>query len=132
MLSLTVFGDMAPIVLPYAEDREMEIGGDFAQYTMSSSIHFATPQSRGDFMVHSPSSNRFYISVSIVDPATQKSIMYTGAIPPGETRDNIKLDIPLENGVYECIAEITAYDLDDIGRLLGRETRDITLYVGEK
>jgi hypothetical protein len=69
------------------------------------------------------------MTVSVILPETGRHYVYTGFIAPGETRETVKLHIPLEKGVYEGLAEITAYDSATF-TVRGSELSDITLHVG--
>lgn len=132
-LRLTLFSDMAVSAASpstsQAEPQEPEQG--MFPYSLSRNVYFANAQSRGDFRIQNPDTNEHYMTVNIILPSTGESLLYTGFIRPGESREDAPLHIQLPDGTYDCIAEITAYDPETL-QPKGSEQREITLYIGEK
>lgn len=141
-LRLTVFSDMAPAAQPAfasgenpaSEDESPQggmVGGESFPYQIRTKIYFSKPDAKGNVLISNPETNKYYMSVDILLADTRDSVLFTGFIKPGEARESMRLTRELKDGVYECEAEITAYDpdtLDEVGSL----TQSVTLYIGEK
>lgn len=134
LLRLTVFSDLAAMAASTKDDPasmvEPEEPGLFP-YSLSRKVHIPTPQARGEFKIKNPETNTYYMTVAVILPETGENLLYTGFIKPGESRETAALHIPLEEGTYECIAEITAFDPITL-EPRGSEEREITLYIGDK
>ncbi|MDR2908459.1 MAG: hypothetical protein LBU86_01055 [Oscillospiraceae bacterium] len=134
-LRLTVFSDLKALASPvYSAENDpsaLEDEPGFFPYSMSRNVYFATPDSRGSFLISNPETNEYFMTVAVILPKTGENLLYTGFIMPGESLNDLALDIPQPEGICECIAEITAYDPDTM-RPVGSEQKDITLRVGEK
>ena len=105
--------------------------GQQLSYQINRKIYFAKPDSNGNILVRNSETNEFYISVNILIPETEESLLFTGFIRPGEARDKARLSKEMEEGVYECIAEITAYNPDTL-EAIGTLEEPVALYIGEK
>jgi len=132
-LRLTVFSDL---VIPTGSESSApsareDVEPGLFPYTLNRKINLATPDSRGDFRIHNPETNEHYMTVSIILPSTGENLFYTGFVKPGQTRDSAALHIKLPEGVYECVAEVTAYDPVTL-KPRGSEERDVTLQIGRK
>lgn len=130
VLRLTVFSEVAATTSTKEEELYTPEETLFP-YTISRKVQFDTPQSKGSFRIENPETNEFYMTVSIILPQTDENLFYTGFIRPGEGREAAALHIPLPNGVYDCVAEITTFDPDTL-EPRGADRQDITLYIGEK
>ena len=130
-LRLTVLADMAvsngPAASAPAEQQEED--GSLFPFDIARSVRFATPDSRGDFRINNPETNEYYMSVSIILPETGEYVFYTGIIRPGQSRGEARLQMRLPEGVYECIARVTALDPETL-QPRGSVERSITLYIG--
>ena len=133
MLRLTVFSEMAVMAAANPGRGQGRIISNpepgFFPYSLSRNVHFATPGSRGNFMITNPATNEFYMTVSVILPETGENVMFTGFIRPGDTLESLPLDIQLEEGIHECIAEITAFDPETLTPR-GSEQIPITLHIG--
>ncbi len=133
LLRLTVFDDMAITATAPADETSVvaEEDSELFPYTISRKVYFDTPKSQGDFQIHNPETNKFYMTVTIIKPDTGENLLYTGFIKPGQSREKAALHIQLPEGIYQCVAQITAFDPETL-EPSGSEERDITLYVGQK
>lgn len=134
LLRLTLFSDLAVLAASPAVKQSDDLQNDepgLFPYSLSRNVYFATPESRGDFKISNPAANEYYMVVAVILPETGEQLLYTGFIMPGENRGELPLQIRPPEGVYDCIAEITAYDPETL-RARGTEQRDITLYIGQK
>ena len=105
--------------------------GEQFPYQINRKIYFARPDSYGNVLILNPETNDYYMSVDILLADSRDSVLFTGFIKPGETLDSAKLNRELPVGIYECVAEISAYDpetLDNLGSL----TQEVSLYIGKK
>ena len=149
VLRLTVFSNMAtsrPERTPTApisesppnspspeqpEDPTGDDGGEQFPYQINRKIYFARPDSYGNVLIRNPETNDYYMSVDILLADSRDSVLFTGFIKPGETRDSAKLNRELPVGIYECVAEISAYDPETLD-ILGSLTQEVSLYIGKK
>lgn len=131
MLRLTVFSDVAVAVAAEENVQVPQEDTSLFPYTISSKVSLESPQARGNFMISNPETNTNYMTVAIVLPETGENVLYTGFVKPGEARESAALHIPLPEGVYDCVAQVTAYDPQTLSPR-GSEERPITLYIGEK
>lgn len=129
VLRLTVFRDMTA-----APETDMETtSSDLLTYSINRQIYFSSPDAKGNILLENPATNNCYMSVDIIRPEDKKSLLYTGLLAPGKTIGSMALSegSDLSVGVYECMAVVTAYDLDK-REPLGKEEREVTLLVGVK
>lgn len=134
LLRLTVFNDLAVTALAAPDETPItfvEEETELFPYTISNKVNLDTPQSQGSFQIHNPESNEFYMTVTIIKPDTGENLLYTGFIKPGQSREKASLHIELPEGIYQCVAQIVAFDPETL-EPAGSEERDITLYIGQK
>lgn len=82
---------------------------------------FENGESEGALLIENPSSNKYYMRVTIKLDETGEVIYKTDYITPGKGIDLDKLEAVLPKGEYPATAEITAYDPDkkeDIGQTM--------------
>ena len=133
LLRLTVFSDLAVTVAAAPDETSLALPEEEAglfPYTISRKVTLETPEAQGDFQILNPETNEFYMTVTVVLPETGENLLYTGFIKPGQSREKAALHIQLPEGIYQCVAQITAFDPDTL-EPSGSEERDITLYVGK-
>jgi hypothetical protein len=131
-LRLTVFSEMAAPVPNETVSSivESEQGG----YKINSKPFFATASSKGDVFISNVEGNAYVINVDITLEENGKSIHSTGFIKPGDSRDSVKLNPvgqELADGLYPCIAEITAIDPENL-KPVGSATENIVIQIGER
>jgi len=126
-LRLTLLADIA--VSTPAGPAVESVESELFPYTIARRVQFRTPSSPGNFRIDNPETNEYYMSVSIILPETNQEVFYTGLIRPGESLGQAILHIQLPEGVYECIARVTAFDPATFQQR-GTEDRSITLYIG--
>lgn len=143
-LRLTVFSDMASVApaessesVSSLEGGEITGEGDFL-YKLASKIYFPKADARADIrneaLVVNPEGNKYLLNINIMLPETKDSLYYTGNITPGTSIDSAKLSAAgqkLKNGVYPCVAEISAVDPDTMTKVAS-EQREVTIYIGER
>lgn len=139
-LRLTVFSDLAvaapadsPEAVSDLQGGAIEGNSDFP-YKLNGRIYFPKPDANGNVLINNPAGNKFLLSINIILPETKDSLYYTGTIAPGTSIESAKLSKAgqkLANGVYECIAEVSAVDPDSMTRVAS-EKKDVTIYIGEK
>jgi len=130
ILRLSIFRDMDMS----SADPDVTIEattGEYVSYSLNSRIYFSSPTAKGNVLIESDAGNSCYMSIAILNPQSRDTLIYTGMIKPGETIDSLALDVELTEGIYDGIAEISAYSLET-REFLGRETVPVTLYIGEK
>ncbi len=134
LLRLTVFSELAVTALAAPDETSLALSEEESglfPYTISRKVNFDSPQSQGNFQIHNPETNEFYMTVTIIKPDTGENLLYTGFIKPGQSRDKAALHIQLPEGIYQCVAQVTAFDPETL-EPSGNEERDITLYIGQK
>lgn len=134
LLRLTVFSDLAVTVMAAPDESSLTLGAEESglfPYTISRKVTFETPHAKGDFQIHNPETNEFYMTVTVIQPDTGENLLYTGFIKPGQSRESAALHIELPEGIYSCVAQITAFDPETL-EPSGSEERDITLQIGSK
>lgn len=131
LLRLTVFSDLAAMAAPEAAPTYSEEQTGLFDYTISSKVTFEAPGAKGDLLILNPDANECYMTVAIIKPDTGENLFYTGFIKPGQGREGATLHIQLPEGVYQCVAQVTAFDSETL-ESIGSEERDITLYIGQK
>lgn len=141
-LRLTVFSDMAITAsadsgassgIIGTQDGETDGNGDFT-VRFNRKIYYAKADAKGNVLISVPETNKYLVSMDIILPATKESLYYTGALSPGTTIDSAPLSAAgqkLENGEYECIAEIAAIDPETMTRI-DSETQKVFVYIGQK
>lgn len=130
-LRLTAFSDRA--VAPESAESMMQDSEDGA-YRLSNKIHFATPDAKGKLFL-SNLTDDMVLKVNIILTDTEKSILSTGFLYPGDSLDARRLDPTgrmLEDGIYDCIAQVAAYNQDDITKVVGTSEMELQIYIGEK
>ncbi|WRS26405.1 hypothetical protein U6B65_08560 [Oscillospiraceae bacterium MB08-C2-2] len=136
VLCLTVFKDpqaVAVIGTPSEDSSQSSqpADPDAPNFTLNSKIYFARPDSSGNLLFTNPAENSYKMSVNIILQETDKSVLFTGFVDPGESQEKKKLNVELAEGVYPCIAEITVYDLNTF-EPKGTTKAEVTLYIGQK
>lgn len=141
-LRLTVFSDMAVTVsadsTKHAGAANMQAGeiegnSDYS-YQINNKIYYPKADAKGSVVVVYPETNTYLLSVDIILPDTKESLYYTGTILPGTVVEKMpltKAGQKLPDGVYECIAEISAKD-PETRFSVATETKKVTLYIGQK
>lgn len=141
VLRLTVFSNMATTApadkkeTPSGALEGSEISGnsDFP-YQMNGKIYFENSDGYGNVLIQNPDTNNYLLNINIIQPESKDSLYYTGSIPPGSSIENARLSANgkrLENGKYECVAEISAIDPEDYRSVQSQEV-PVTIYIGEK
>lgn len=132
MLRLVVFNDMVGYAT--AGDGVMSNStGDAASdtYSINTNIRFRTVDAEGDVQIHNPENNEYPITVSIMLADTQDVLVYTGMLQPGESQEKATLNLrDLEEGTYECVAEVRALDPDDPRIERGKVECNVTVQIG--
>lgn len=136
VLRLTLLSGMAETIPTSGSlaQGSMQSGGngDQPDYTINTKVYFASPDAKGNLRVTNSDHNEHYIRVDLRLNDTGKSVYYSGDIAPGTPINTIRLQgDPLEEGVYECTATITAYDMKTRDKVSNDEIA-ITLYIGIK
>jgi hypothetical protein len=129
-LRLTVFSEMA-VTVPTETVSSMVERED--GYKINSKPIFPTAASKGDVFISNLEGNTFLINVDITLEENGKSILTTGFIKPGDSRDSVKLNPvgqELEDGLYSCVAEITAVDPDNL-KPVSSAKENITIQIGD-
>ena len=140
-LRLTVFSDKAVPVMAGAgsgiitgsPDSEGGSGTSFP-YTLNGSVYYASADAKGNVLIQNLSKDQYLMSVDVRLVDSGVSVYFTGFINPGASIDSAKLGPEgqtLEDGVYECTAQIAIYDPETL-EPLGSEEQPIHLYIGEK
>ncbi len=130
---LTFFKEMATAQRNSAANSNIVQGSsDWFAYKFNSKVYFSKPSSKGDVLMENPSSNTCLMSVTILDPATKDTYLYTGFMEPGTFIDTAKLEVELPVGKHDCILKIVAYSPDPPNDPLGSIDETVTLYVGQK
>lgn len=139
-LRLTVLSDMAvtvsagiPDAPPGPQSGDIE-DGDYFPYGLNPDIYFPKADVGGEVMILNPDANKYLLSVNILLPETKDSLYYTGAIAPGTYIKSAELSAAgkkLSNGVYPCIAEISAVDPETMAKV-ETEKKEVTIYIGQK
>lgn len=130
-LRLTVFSDMA--VAPESTKSTMQDSED-GDYRLNQRIYFSSPTAKGDLFLSNLSEDKL-IKVNIVLADGGQSVLSTGFLNPGASMSSYLLNPAgqkLEEGVYSCIAEVAAYDEDDITSVVGTSEMELEIYIGEK
>jgi hypothetical protein len=129
-LRLTVFSDMVTSVPAETVNSMVESEGN---YKINSKPVFATASSKGDVFISNAESNSYWINVDITLEEDGQSILTSGFIKPGDSTVSAKLNPlgqQLEDGLYPCIAEITAHDPDSL-KPVGSAKENIIVQIGE-
>jgi hypothetical protein len=130
-LRLTVFAEMA--AAPPEEVMSSMVESEQGGYKINGRPVFATAESKGDVFISNAEGNEYVINVDITLEDGGKSILSTGFIKPGNSRDSANLNPvgqQLEDGLYPCIAEITAIDPDSL-KPVGSAKENIIVQIGE-
>jgi len=135
-LRLTVFSDIAsaetPDTLSTGSDSTTGSGeGDLFTYQINQKIYFPRPDAMGNVLIRNPETNEYLMSVSIRLPDSKDDLIYTGYLKPGVPYDSASLNVLLEEDVYDCVAEIRAYDLKT-NEFKSKLEVPVQLYVGIK
>lgn len=131
-LRLTVFSEMA--AAPEGTSSGMVASGEEDGFEINGKIYFAAATAKGDVRITN-FSDKNLIKVNIVLADSGESILSTGFINPGASLNSRKMDSPgqtLEEGVYDCIAEISTYDPDDIKSVIGTAEKEVRVYIAQK
>ena len=81
LLRLTVFSDLAVTVLAAPDETSLALPGEESSlfpYTISRKVAFENAHSPGDFQIHNPDTNEFYMTVTVIRPETGENLLYTG------------------------------------------------------
>lgn len=131
-LRLTVFSDMA--ATPENSTSNL-LSSEADGYQMNSKVYFSNAGAKGDVFITNLSAENL-IKVDFVladDPDT--IILSTGLIKPGVLISSTKMNAngkKLEDGSYECIAQISAYDPEVLTKPLINAEQDIEVFIGNK
>lgn len=141
-LRLTVFSDMAtavsaaapsPVSTPAPDSSEITGDGEFP-YNLNGKIYFPKADSKGNVLILNPEGNKYLLNINIMLPETKDSLYYTGNIAPGTFIDTAKLSEAgqkLDNGIYKCVAEISAVDPETLIKVAS-DQKAVTVYIGER
>lgn len=132
-LRLTVFSDMVePDPQAVSDTDYSQAGGG---YKINSEIYFQDATSKGDVSVTNLSTdNLIKVTISMRD-GDRQSILSTGFIKPGDSLPTCKLNAigqKLEDGIYPCVAEISAHKSTDYKGEIGSSKLDLYVYIGVK
>lgn len=133
-LRLTVFSDMATVAAPPKETLSHILTSEQDGYKLNGRVYFSAADAKGDIFVQNLEGNEFIINVDFTLKDSGKSILTTGFIKPGNSLNSTRMNPvgqKLQNGVYDCIAEITAYDPDTL-KSVGSATENIQVYIAER
>lgn len=129
-LRLTVFSSMAGTP-PKAAANHMLLSEQDG-YEINGRIYFSTTDSKGDVFITNLEGNTSVLQVDITLNSNGKSILTTGFINPGVTMGTAKLNPTgqkLKDGVYDCVAEITALDPNSF-KAMGSAKETLQIYIG--
>ena len=129
-LRLTVFSDMAAAPQKTSQLLSNEQDG----YGINSKIYFATSKNKGDAFISNLEGNEYMIQVSITPKGKDDAIIATGFLNPGVSIGATRMTPAgqkLKNGVYDCVAEISAHNPDDLKKV-GSVQVDVQVYIGVK
>lgn len=139
-LRLTVFSDMASVA-PSADTGVASVmqsgeiaGGSGFTYKIASNMYYPRADAKGEVLILNPEINKYLLNVNIILPETKTSLYYTGTISPGTSIEKARLSDAgqkLENGVYQCVAEILAVDPETMTPV-AKERKNVTVYIGVK
>lgn len=130
-LRLTVFSDMAS-TSARADAPSSILSNEQDGYKINQTIYFASAGSRGDVFIANLEGNEYWIKVNIISGQTGDAIVSTGFIKPGTDIGKTRMTAAgqkLEDGVYDCIAEITAHTEADF-KAVGSVEIPVQIYVG--
>jgi hypothetical protein len=130
-LRLTVFSDMAASAP--SETVSSMVENEQSGYRINGKPVFATADSKGDVFISNMEDNAFSINVDITLKENGKSIFTSGLIKPGDSVDSKKMNPvgqALEDGLYECVAEIIAHDSDSL-KPVGSAKEEIVVQIGK-
>lgn len=130
-LRLTVFSDVAEKPEQSASNL---LSSEKDEYRINGKIYFSSSTSKGDvFITNLSTENLIRVDITLED--TGESILYTGFINPGDSLNSTTMNPvgqQLENGVYACVAQVSAYSQDDIKTVIGSAEMQVEVYIGEK
>ncbi len=140
ILRLTFLSDMAvtvsadsPEAPNAAVNSQIEGNSDFP-YKLNSKIYYSDSKAMGNVLILNPETNKYLLKIDIILPDTKESLYYTGAITPGTSIENARLSEAgqkLKEGVYECVAEISAVDPETM-QAVASEKKTVSVYIGVK
>lgn len=113
LLKVTVFRNVEgnPVSVVKSEKKADDEQTYAFEYEISDRIVFSTAESPSNPRIKNSESNTALMQVNIIRNDNKRSIYISGYIHPGISQSTIKLQhTNLEKGVYECTAEITAFD----------------------
>lgn len=118
----------------FSDETMVERGGSESLfvYTMRKTIYFPAPREKGEVFIDNVWSNQYWMNVELYlyDDLDGEAIARIPApIKPGNRVRHMALSAPLEDGVYDCIARISALD-PGTGTVLNTQERQVTVYVG--
>lgn len=130
-LRLTVFSDMAAVPETAITNLFTSTEDDYA---INTKIYFASADAKGDVLITNLSTENL-INVDLSLASSGDSILSTGLMKPGKSIKAMQLNAKgkqLEEGVYDCIAEVSAYATDDHQSAIGATRAEVVLYIGQK
>ncbi|MEF9915874.1 MAG: hypothetical protein RR746_00765 [Lachnospiraceae bacterium] len=112
------------------EATDKKISEDMQLLSVNEGPRFANAHSKGDLRIEIVSDCHYAYGITYLLAETQKPVLKTGLIQPGEYVLDKPLDIPLDSGIYPIIALFTAYDIKTKEQV-GEAAQAMTFYVEE-
>lgn len=109
-------------------DLQRQLDESMISFSINSNAVFKQGDGEGNLMIENPEHNAKVMMVELYKNDDNELIYKSGMIKPGYYIENVKLDKPLSQGVYDCTAYFKAYSLDD-DKFIGQVGANVTLTV---
>lgn len=129
-LRLTVFSDMAAA----PQNTSSLLSSEQDGYSINSKIYFSSAKGKGDVFISNLEGNKYIIQVSVTPKDKDEAIIATGFLNPGVSIGATRMTPAgqkLKDGVYDCVAEISAHNLNDLKKV-GSVMVNVQVYIGVK
>lgn len=110
------------------DDLQRQLDESMISFSINSNAVFKQGDGEGNLMIENPEHNAKIMMVELYKNDNDELIYQSGKIKPGYYIENVKLDKPLSQGVYDCTAYFKAYSIND-DKFIGQVGANVTLTV---